>query len=64
MNDLPAEMVAAWLREDDNVTRASGSPSWASLTNALKKTGHGGLAAKIRACLGRKCIMSKHPHLV
>ena len=45
MKDLPADIVAAWLREDDVVTEVSGPPTWASLAEALC---HTGIASRIR----------------
>lgn len=48
MRDLPGDMVTAWLREDDNVSRNSGHPCWVSLVRALEEVGHSGIAAKIR----------------
>ena len=48
MEYLLDEMVAAWLREDDNVRQATGPPTWASLAAALESTGHNGIAFKIR----------------
>ena len=47
MKDLP-DMVASWLREDDNVRRSSGPPTWASLANALEAYGHTRIASRIR----------------
>lgn len=47
MKDLPGDMVAAWLRREDNVIEANGDPTWNSLSNALKKVGQNGIASKI-----------------
>ena len=48
MKYLLDEMVAAWLREDDNIRQATGPPTWDSLAAALESTGHNGIAFKIR----------------
>ena len=48
MKDLPADIVASWLREDDNILEVSGSPTWASLAKALEDVGHTGVATRIR----------------
>ena len=62
MEYLLDEMVAAWLREDDNVRQATGPPTWASLAAALESTGHNGMASKIRkgmtasSCKYSSCI--------
>ena len=45
---LSDEMVAAWLREDDGVTKATGPPTWASLAATLEAIGHTGVASRIR----------------
>ena len=50
---IPEDMVAAWLRGDDNVIETSGSPSWESLATALDKTGHTKIAITIRR---GKCV--------
>ena len=47
MSDYPDDMVAAWLRKEDNVIPESGEPSWRSLVQALKKIGQEGVAGKI-----------------
>ena len=39
-----ADMIAAWLREEKNVTK---SPSWNSLVDALKDIGQNGIASAI-----------------
>ena len=44
---LPEEMVAAWLSKEDNVLKRTGQPTWRSLADALKRTGHADLAEKI-----------------
>ena len=45
---LPGDMIAAWLREEDNVTMTSGHPSWTSLVTALEAVGQSGIASKIK----------------
>ena len=44
MKALPADMIAAWLRKEKNVTK---SPSWNSLVDALKDIGQNGIASAI-----------------
>jgi hypothetical protein len=46
MRDLPSEMVAAWLRKEDNVLEF-GKPTWRRLVTALKSIGHNGVAGSI-----------------
>ena len=46
MSVMPGDMVIAWLCRQDAVIEIS-DPSWASLTTALKKTGHSSIAAII-----------------
>ena len=46
--DSIEDIIAAWLRKDDNVCEKSGNPSWASLINALDANGHTGIADTIR----------------
>lgn len=53
MKALPEEMVAAWLREEDNVEENSGEPTWSSLVQALKKIGQNGIAKKIEAGMSK-----------
>ena len=48
MKSLPEDMIAAWLREEDNVTMTSGPPSWMSLVTALEAVGQRGIASKIK----------------
>ena len=45
MKNLLPDMVASWLRKDDNVSQP---PTWASLATALKAVGHTGVASGIR----------------
>ena len=48
MRSLPGDMVAAWLRREDDVLEISGDPTWKALTEALKDNGQTGLAMKIQ----------------
>ena len=48
MRSLPGDMVAAWLRKEDDVLEVSGVPTWKVLSEALKDTGQTGLAMKIQ----------------
>ena len=48
MRSLPGDMVAAWLRREDDVVEVSGVPTWKVLSEALKDTGQTGLAKKIQ----------------
>ena len=48
MRSLPGDMVAAWLRREDDVLEVSGVPTWKILSEALKDTGQTGLAMKIQ----------------
>ena len=48
MRSLPGDMVAAWLRREDDVLEVSGVPTWKALTKALKDNGQTGLAMKIQ----------------
>ena len=48
MSSLPGDMVAAWLRREDDVLQVSGAPTWKTLSEALKDTGQTGLSMKIR----------------
>ena len=41
------DIVSSWLNADDNVTKVSGAPSWASLAKALEACDHTGLASRI-----------------
>ena len=49
MKELPADMVAAWLREEDYVFSISGHPTWSTLRKALEDMGQTGIAAEIHA---------------
>ena len=46
MRDLPSEMVAAWLRKEDDVLK-QGKPTWKILVNALRDIGQNGIANSI-----------------
>lgn len=48
MKDLPQDMVAAWLRREDNVIAMSGEPSLKSLCGALQDIGQKGIAERIK----------------
>ena len=48
MRSLPGDMVAAWLRREDDVLEISGVPTWKALAEALKDNGQTGLAMKIQ----------------
>ena len=47
MRMLPADMVAAWLRKEDDVLHV-GEPAWKVLCEALKDIGQTGLAIMIQ----------------
>ena len=44
MKMFPEDVIAAWLRGDDEC----GFPSWTSLATALERTGHTVIASKVR----------------
>ncbi len=48
MNDLPTEMVVAWMNRQDSVLHQSGEPTWKGLADALEKIGQAGVAQDIR----------------
>ena len=48
MKSLPGDMVAAWLRREEDVLEVSGVPTWKGLSEALKDVGQTGLAVKIQ----------------
>ena len=48
MRSLPGDMVAVWLRREDDVLEVSGVPTWKILSEALKDVGQTGLAMKIQ----------------
>ena len=45
--NLTLELYERWLREDDDVHKTSGDPSWTSLARAMRGIRANGLAAKI-----------------
>ena len=48
MQNLPGDMVRAWLRQQDNVKEKSGDPlTWSVLDVALRKIGQNGVADDI-----------------
>ena len=47
MRVLPADMVAAWLRKEDDVLQV-GEPTWKVLCEALKDIGQTGLAVTLQ----------------
>ena len=47
MKTHPQDMVAAWLRQEDNVMSKSGEPTWRSLVKALREVRQEGVARKI-----------------
>ena len=55
MKTLPGDMVAAWLRMEDNVTQ---SPSWNTLAAALEAIHQKGIASTIRK--GMYCCMTEN----
>ena len=48
MKLLPEDMIAAWLRGDDEVKAYSGTPSWDSLVTKLEERGHTTIASTIK----------------
>ena len=48
MNNLPDEMVAAWLRRQEDVLERSGEPTYERLALALEEIGQNGLAQDVR----------------
>ena len=42
------DIVAAWLRKEDNVKSTSGEPTWSTLADALEKIGQTGIAVDAR----------------
>ena len=56
MQNLPNDMVKAWLRKEDNVKKKSGDPlTWNILVKALQTIGQDGIADDI---LREKCARS------
>lgn len=54
MKNLPDDMVAAWLRREDDVEARGGILSWSQLADALQEIGQTGTATKIRK---QECIV-------
>ena len=48
MRSLPGDMVAAWLRREDDILEVGGVPTWKVLSETLKDVGQTGLAMKIQ----------------
>ena len=65
MRSLPGDMVAAWLRREDDVLEVSGVPTWKVLSEALKDTGQTGLAMKIQQNTYLVCLsMINHCYIL
>ena len=47
-DDFLSQIVAGWLRRQDNVLKHSGEPTWHVLTDTLEKLGHKKIATDIR----------------
>ena len=47
MTDYPNEVVAAWLRQEDDVLNRC-SPTWRNLSTALRSIGQNGLSERVR----------------
>ena len=56
------DMLDSWLREDDDVTETSGSPSWQSLVKALEEAGCKGVAANITKGISVEHTIVCMPH--
>ena len=52
MKVLPEDMVASWLRREDDVLTTSGEPTWENLVNTLESKGQMGIAKSIRQKMG------------
>ena len=48
MRDMPGDMIAAWLRQEDHVIEKTGDPTWRKLADALQSINQAGIAGKIR----------------
>ena len=59
MRNMPGDMVAAWLCQEDNVIRTSGDPTWPTLATALDSIGQGGTAMTIRRA-HKICVQKEH----
>ena len=56
MQNLPGDMVKAWLRKEDNVKEKSGDPlTWSILVAALRKIGQNGVANDI--LMNQVCLL-------
>ena len=55
---VPDEMIDAWLRQEDNVLKKSGPPTWENLHIALKEIDQNGIANEIKVCLSVICHIS------
>ena len=55
VDDCMREMLAAWLQQQDSVTRKS-APSWTVLQTALRKIGENELANKISTMIVSGCM--------
>jgi hypothetical protein len=53
MTKYPDDMVAAWLRSEDNVMSMSGEPTWRTLVEALRKVRQEGIAKNIEKAESR-----------
>ena len=47
LQTLVDEVIAAWLRQEDNVTSMSGPPTWKSLCEALREINQEGISVDI-----------------
>lgn len=54
MKTLPDDMVAAWLRREDQVEEMSGMPSWSQLADKLQEIGQTGIATDIKNATGAR----------
>lgn len=59
--------MTAWLKEEDNVIKTSGKPSWSSLMKSLEEHGHNGIIAKIKEhlqCVSGQSVLGYYTLLV
>ena len=62
MKDMPGDMVAAWLRQEDHVITKTGTPTWRTLADALDVINQRGVAEVIRTYVGiESCHSGKKP---
>ena len=61
MRMLPADMVAAWLRKEDDVIEV-GEPTWKVLCKALKDIGQTGLAVIVQQECQNGLFAQCNPH--